>query len=104
MKLLQTALMASLVSLAFSVPVFAQGGGGGEIENGRFMYVGMDGKMVMLTGNDKSKAMMMKMGKQVKAGTIFYMSDGKLYMAEDKKMPDGLMAWQMMRDSAANAR
>ena len=99
MKTIRNLLAASVVVLAFATPAFAQGGGGGELESGRFMYVGMDGKMTTVTANAKSTAMMMKYAKPVKAGTIFFRSGGTLYMAQDRKIAGGVMLFQMMRDS-----
>ena len=98
MKTIRNLLAASAVAMAFATPAFAQGGGG-ELETGRFMYVGMDGKMMTVAANTKSSAMMMKYAKPVKAGTIFFRSGGTLYMAQDRKMTGGVMLFQMMRDS-----
>ena len=97
MTTIRNLLAASVVAMAFATPAFAQGGG--ELETGRFMYVGMDGKMTTVTANAKSTAMMMKYAKPVKAGTIFFRSGGTLYMAQDRKMTGGVMLFQMMRDS-----
>ena len=99
MTSIRNLLAASVVAVAFVTPAFAQGGGGGELETGRFMYVGMDGKMTTITANAKSTAMMMRYAKPVKAGTIFFRSGGTLYMAQDRMMPGGVMLFQMMRDS-----
>src|SRR5262245_63435282 len=99
MKTIRNVLAASVVALAFATPAFAQGGGGGELEAGRYMFVGADGKMTYMNATTKSTAMMMKYAKPVKASTIFLRSNGTLYMVQDRKMAGDVMLFQMMRDS-----
>jgi hypothetical protein len=46
--------------------------------------------------SDAGDKMMMRYGQPVKAGTIFYMSGGKLYMTSDRSMHDGKMLHDML--------
>src|SRR5258708_3735146 len=100
MTKLRNVILASGLLLACATPALAQEG---MVERG-FVYVAMDGKMTKMTANDAQHAMMMKMGKPVKAGTIFYMSGGKLYMAQDTKTSGGSMTWDLMRNSNPNTK
>ena len=60
--------------------------------------------MGYVTANAKSTAMMMKYAKPVQAGTIFFRSGRTLYMAQDRKMADGRLLFEVMRrDSDSNS-
>jgi hypothetical protein len=102
MNITRKTLLASALVLGFAAPAFAAGGGLGELETDRFMFVGADGKMSYVTMNEKAKTLMMKDAKPVKTGTVFFRSGGILYSVEDHKLPDGRMLWQAMRDSDSN--
>ena len=94
MKNLSKLLAAGLVTLAFAGPALAQfAGGAPETQTlaERNVYLFVDGKMVRMAAGDTTHAMIMKEFKPMKAGTMIYVSGGRLYMAEDKKMGSGKM-------------
>ena len=91
----RTALIASVVTLGFGVPAFAQNVMM-EIADRGGIVVGSSGKVERFSGSEGSLAMMKKYGHPVKAGTIFYMSGGTLYMAEDRRMANGQSLREML--------
>lgn len=86
MNIASKLLVASALALSFAAPALAQ-------EEStlleRNVYLFMNGKMVHMTANDATHAMIMKNFKPLKPGTMIYFSGGKLYMSADTKMPDG---------------
>ena len=92
---LRTAFIASVVTLAFAAPAFAQNIMM-EIQDRGGIIVGADGKVTRFSANDKGHAMMMKYAHPVKAGTIFYMSHGTLYMSQDRTLSTGESLREML--------
>ncbi len=86
-------LLASTLALSFAAPAFAQ-----EMNTlqERNVYLFMNGKMVHMKVSDASHEMIMKNFHPVSAGTMIYVSGGKLYMSEDKKMEGGKMMSTMI--------
>lgn len=85
--------VASIVALSCVVPALAQE------ENTlaeRNVYLFMNGKMVQMHATDATHAMIMKEFKPAPAGVMFYVSGGKLYMAQDRKMSGGKMLSTMV--------
>jgi hypothetical protein len=104
MTILRRAILASAMTLALAAPALAQGGGGGELDPTRYMYIGPTGSMSYMTATPKGTAMLMKYAKPVSAGTIFFRNNGTLYMVQDRKMANGVMLFQAMRrDSDSNS-
>jgi hypothetical protein len=91
----RTALVASAITLALGMPAFAQDIMM-EIRDRGGIIVEPSGKVMRMTLNDKSHAMMMKYGHPVKAGTIFFMSGGALYVAQDRMMSNGVSLREML--------
>jgi hypothetical protein len=89
MSSLRTALIASVMTLAFGAPAFAQNIMM-EIADRGGIIVDSHGKVERFSGSERAQAMMKKYGHPVKAGTIFYMSGGTLYMAQDRRMAGGV--------------
>lgn len=88
MKIATTLLAASTIALALAAPVMAQE------ENTlaeRNVYLFMNGKMVHMQVNDATHGMIMREFKPLPAGTMIYVSGGKLYTAQDRKMGGGKM-------------
>jgi hypothetical protein len=91
----RTALIASAVTLGLGMPAFAQDIMM-EIKDRGGIIVEPSGKVMRMTLNDKGHAMMMKYGHPVKAGTIFFMNGGRLYMAQDRTMSNGVSLREML--------
>ncbi len=81
-------LLTSLLALSFAAPALAQEESTLAERN---VYLFMNGKMIHTAVNDTTHAMIMQHFKPLKGGTMIYVSGGKLYMAEDAKMPSGKM-------------
>jgi hypothetical protein len=95
MKNLTKLAIASALAVSFVTPVLAQGRPGAQIESSTLAernvyYFGADGKMHRMYVNDETQAMIMKEFKPI-AGTMIFVSGGKLFMAQDTKMADGKM-------------
>jgi hypothetical protein len=101
MNILRNAVLATVLIVASAAPALAAGGG--EIEAGRYMYVGPGGDTNYINSTAKSTALMMKYAKPVTAGTIFFRNNGTLYMVQDRKMSNGVMLFRAMRDSDSNS-
>ena len=85
--------VASIVALSCIAPALAQE------ENTlaeRNVYLFMNGKMVQMHATDATHAMIMKEFKPVRTGVMFYVSGGKLYMSQDRKMGGGKMLSTMV--------
>ena len=94
MKIFKPAMFALLAAFAMAAPAHAQMENE-KLGNNTYFVVMPDGRTVKMEAKDKmTMDMMMKEGKPVAAGQIFFMSGGKLYMMEDKKMSDGKMLFE----------
>ena len=85
MTTFRTALLASVITCACAAPSFAQNISM-ELSDRQAMMITPSGKVMRMDVSAAGHKMMMKYGHPVKAGTIFYMSGGKLYMAADRHM------------------
>ena len=80
------AIMASVTAPAFAMDNMM-------MDKGSSMIIKPDGTTATVKPMDDAMTMaLMKKAKALKHGLIFMMgSDGKMYMMEDSKMPDGMM-------------
>jgi hypothetical protein len=73
-------LFAALATAALATPAFAQGAEPWDLKDRMAYAVAPDGKMMAMHISDKGMTMMMKGAKKVPRGTVFFMSNGQLYM------------------------
>ncbi len=88
MKTLKPAMFALLAAMAFAAPAFAQEGGMMRENEFRIVMANGQTKTTMMT-DAKAIDEIMKHAKPLAAGQVFFMHNGKTYMVEDMKMPDG---------------
>jgi hypothetical protein len=92
MTTVRKALLTSAVVLACAAPTatptLAQEGMNPLAELA-MMYVDQQGNTSRWRAGRGSHERMMRVGKPVPAGTIFYRSGGKLYMAQNRRAPNG---------------
>jgi hypothetical protein len=88
MTTVRNALLTSAVVLACATPTLAQEGMNPLAEL-QMMYLDQQGQMSRWRAGRGSHERMMRVGKPVPAGTIFYRSGGKLYMAQNRRAPNG---------------
>ena len=92
MTIARNALLTAAVVLAGATsgaaPTLAQEGMNALAEL-QMMYLDQQGQMSRWRAGKGSHQRMMRVGKPVPAGTIFYRSGGKLYMAQNKRMAGG---------------
>ncbi len=88
MNIASKVLLASALAISFAAPVFAQEETALAERN---VYLFMNGKMVHMHVSDTNHTMIMSEFKPLPAGTMIYVSGGKLYMAQDRKMSSGKM-------------
>ena len=92
MTIVRYALLTSAVVLAGATsgttPTLAQEGMN-PIAELQMMYVDQQGRMSRWNAGKGSHQRMMRVGKPVPAGTIFYRSNGKLYMAQNRRVASG---------------
>jgi hypothetical protein len=74
---------ATAVTLSLAAPAFAQNISM-ELSDRQAMMITPSGQVMRMDVSATGHKMMMKYGHPVKAGTIFYMSGGQLYMAENR--------------------
>lgn len=98
MKTLGRVIVTAAALCACAIPASAQDAW--DVKDRMSFFVMPDGKVVRMTTpvGTRGHTELMRSGREVKAGTIFYMSGGKLYMAEDTKMPSGMMLMDAIRD------
>ncbi len=90
MHRIRTLAVANLTTLALSTAAFAQDPM--MMKDNGAMAVMPTGEMMMMETMDPAMMeMAMKNAEPVSAGTIFFMTDGKLYMMQDMKMENGKM-------------
>jgi hypothetical protein len=88
MNAIRNITFASAVTCAFVTPSFAQNFSL-ELSDRQALMIDAAGKVSKMTVTDAGHKMMMKYGHPVKAGTIFYMAGGTLYMATNRPMSGG---------------
>jgi hypothetical protein len=81
-------IAASALAMSFALPALAQEETALQERN---VYLFMNGKMVHMQVNDATHGMIMREFKPLPAGTMIYVSGGKLYTAQDRKMSGGKM-------------
>ena len=93
---IRSVAIAVLAVFAFSLPALSQSGT--MMKDNGAMMMSPTGQMMMTEKMDASMMeMAMKNAKPVEAGTLFFMSGGKMYMLQDMKMENGkMMSDQMM--------
>jgi hypothetical protein len=91
-------LAAAALTVGLAAPAFAQNISL-ELSDRQALMVTPSGQVMRMNVSAAGHGMMMKHGQPVKAGAIFYMSGGKLYMAWDRPMPGG----KTFRDSLVEA-
>ena len=98
MKTLGRVIVAAAALCAYAIPASAQDAW--DLRDRMSFFVMPDGKVIRMTSpvGTRGHSELMKTGREVKSGTIFYMTGGKLYMAEDTKMPSGMMLMDAIRD------
>ena len=87
---LRSALAATAVTFALGAPAFAQNISM-ELSDRQAIMIDTAGHVSRMNIGPKGHAMIMQNATRVQAGTIFYMSGGKLYMTRDRKMTGGQM-------------
>ena len=85
---LRTVVFAAAVAGAFVTPSLAQNISM-ELSDRQALMIDTGGKISKMNVTDAGHKMMMKYGHPVKAGTIFYMSGGTLYMATNRPVSGG---------------
>jgi hypothetical protein len=92
MSAIKAGLLAAALGLAFVTPSFAEEFPW-DMRNGMAYMIDMQGKMKMATISDKGTAMAMRRAKPVSRGTVFFMSNGQLYMTKNSGLFDRVGAW-----------
>jgi hypothetical protein len=87
MKIMTSVLLASAMAL-FAATASAQEE---TTVKDRNIYLFGNGKMVHMSANDATHAMIMKRFKPMKPGMMIYYSGGQFYAAEDAPMENGKM-------------
>jgi hypothetical protein len=90
----RTTLVAAAMTLSVAAPAFAQNISM-ELSDRQAMMITSSGKVMRMDVGGRGHQMMMKYGHPVKAGTIFYMSGGRLYMTSDRPMSGRMLADQL---------
>jgi hypothetical protein len=88
MSTVRNVILATATVCALATPAFAQNISM-ELSDRQAMYIDASGKVSRMDVSASGHRMMMRYGKPVSAGTIFYMSGGKLYMAMNRHMSSG---------------
>jgi hypothetical protein len=95
MNIASKLLIASAIALSFAAPALAQ-------ESRPTVYLFMpNGQMTKMEVSDATQSMIVKHFKRMRAGTMIYVSAGKVYVAQDKMMRGGQMMSDMIFGSAA---
>jgi hypothetical protein len=92
---LRSVLAATAVTFALGVPAFAQNISM-ELSDRQAMMIDTAGHVSRMNVGPRGHAMLMKHATRVQAGSIFYMSNGHLYMTHDRKMEGGEMLHELL--------
>jgi hypothetical protein len=95
MTLLRSTLIAAAMTVASIAPSFAQNIQL-ELSDRQALMVNAAGKVSKMSLNEAGHRMMMKYARPVRAGTLFYMSGGTLYMVQDRRMAGGQSLHDML--------
>jgi hypothetical protein len=82
---LRSIVAATAVTFALAAPAIAQNISL-ELSDRQAMMIDTGGRVSRMDVGAKGHKMLMKYAHPLHAGTIFYMSGGKLYMAQDRPM------------------
>lgn len=99
MNIASKLLLGSALMLSFAAPALAQSAvmpEGTTLQERNVYYFSPTGKMIRMQATDQTHAMVMKEFKPMAAGTMVYVSGGKVYFAQDRKMDDGTMMGAML--------
>jgi hypothetical protein len=88
MNILRNVLLTTATVFALATPALAQNISM-ELSDRQAMYVDASGKVSRMDVSASGHKMMMRYARPVSAGTIFYMSGGKLYMAMNRPTSGG---------------
>jgi hypothetical protein len=88
MTKLRSVIAAAAVTLALAAPAFAQNISL-ELSDRQAMMIDTGGRVSRMDVGASGHKTIMRYATPVHAGTIFYMSGGKLYMAQDRPMTGG---------------
>jgi hypothetical protein len=92
MSMSKIALLACGLSLALTAAAPAQESGELELRERALMYINpTTGKLQTMRMSTRGHDTIMQNARALSAGTFIYRSNGKLYLLEDKRMPDGKM-------------
>ena len=96
MTIVHTLLVASVAAFAFALPAVAQE----DLSDRTALMRDSSGKMMRMKVSDKAHAEIMKKARPLPQGRMIYMSGGKLYSVDDRKMPNGMMLRDAVRDNS----
>ena len=91
----RSVLAALAVTFALGAPAFAQNISM-ELADRQAIMIDTAGHVSRMNVGPKGHAMIMKNATRVQAGTIFYMSNGHLYMTRDRRMTGGQMLHDLL--------
>jgi outer membrane lipoprotein-sorting protein len=91
---LRTVFAATALTLGLAAPAFAQNISM-ELSDRQAMMITTSGHVMRMSVGDGGHKWMMKNATQIHAGTIFYMSGGKLYMARNRPVNGQMLAEQL---------
>jgi hypothetical protein len=94
MTSLSKVLLATALAVSCAAPALADAAIQTLAE--RNVYLFKNGTMVSVPTTEATHAMAMKEFKPLKNGTMVYVSGGKFYIGEDRKMTDGKMLHSMI--------
>lgn len=89
MTTLAKVLLATTLAFSAAAPVLAQEAHT-LTERNVYLFTA-DGRMIQAKTSDAAHAMAMSHFKPLAAGTMIYVSGGKVYVGQDEKMSDGRM-------------
>ncbi|HZP78672.1 MAG TPA: hypothetical protein VFB45_21210 [Pseudolabrys sp.] len=95
MTIFKKVLLASALTMSLAAPALAVDSDALTLQE-RNVYLFMDGKMVHTPVSEATQATVLKEFKPLKSGTMVYVSGGKFYIGENKKMADGKMLHTMI--------
>jgi hypothetical protein len=85
---LRSVVAAAAVTLSLAAPAFAQNISM-ELSDRQAIMIDTAGHVSRMNVGSTGHALIMKHATRVRAGTIFYMSNGQLYVTRDRQMAGG---------------
>jgi hypothetical protein len=89
-------LLAAALAAVFAAPLIAQEEK--TLQERNVYLFTPDGRMINHKVDDEKQAMILRMFTEAPAGTLAYASAGKLYVSENRKLPDGKMMSEVIAD------